>query len=65
MSVPRDKRILPAESSSCEEIVISGLAGCFPQSKNVYHLRDNLFNKVDMVAGNDWRWKFGQYIIFH
>ncbi|XP_021929707.1 fatty acid synthase-like [Zootermopsis nevadensis] len=47
-----------AQSSPGEEVVISGLAGCFPESQNVYQLRDNLFNKVDMVTEDDQRWKF-------
>jgi fatty acid synthase len=47
-----------------EEIVISGVAGCFPESENVYHFRDNLMNKVDMVTDNDRRWKLGLYTCF-
>jgi fatty acid synthase len=49
-----------AKMQPSEEVVISGLAGCFPESENVYQLRDNLFNKVDMVTEDDRRWKFGQ-----
>jgi hypothetical protein len=45
-----------------EEIVISGVAGYFPDSNNVYHLRDNLMNKVDMVTDDDRRWKLGLYM---
>jgi len=45
-----------------EEVVISGVAGCFPDSSNVYHLRDNLMNKVDMVTDDDRRWKLGLYM---
>jgi hypothetical protein len=44
-----------------EEVVISGVSGCFPDSSNVYHLRDNLMNKVDMVSGDHRRWKLGLY----
>ncbi|XP_021929696.1 fatty acid synthase-like isoform X3 [Zootermopsis nevadensis] len=40
-----------------EEIVISGIAGCFPESENVYQFRDNLFNKVDMITDDDRRWR--------
>ncbi|KDR18643.1 hypothetical protein L798_06624, partial [Zootermopsis nevadensis] len=40
-----------------EEVVISGVAGYFPDSGNVYHLQDNLMNKVDMVTDDDRRWK--------
>ncbi|KYN01849.1 Fatty acid synthase [Cyphomyrmex costatus] len=40
-----------------EEIVISGIAGRFPESKNVEELKNNLLNKVDMVTDDDRRWK--------
>ncbi|CAH1987550.1 unnamed protein product [Acanthoscelides obtectus] len=40
-----------------EQIVISGLSGAFPMSKNVYEFRDNLFQKVNMVLPNR-RWTF-------
>jgi len=42
-----------------EEIVISGIAGRFPESKNVEELKNNLLNKVDMVTDDDRRWKLG------
>jgi hypothetical protein len=45
-----------------DEIVISGVAGYFPESENVYDLRDNLMNKVDMVTDDDRRWKLGLYM---
>jgi fatty acid synthase len=47
-----------------EEIVISGLAGCFPESENVYQFRDNLFNKVDMITDDDRRWNLGQFLCY-
>ncbi|KMQ97230.1 fatty acid synthase [Lasius niger] len=40
-----------------EEIVISGIAGRFPDSNNVEELKTNLLNKVDLVSGDDRRWK--------
>ena len=40
-----------------EEVVISGMSGRFPDCDNVYELRDNLFNKTDMVTENEKRWK--------
>ncbi|KAJ8976879.1 hypothetical protein NQ317_001203 [Molorchus minor] len=40
-----------------EDIVISGLSGTFPDSKNVHEFRDNLFNKVNMVSPNR-RWDY-------
>ncbi|XP_030748839.1 fatty acid synthase-like [Sitophilus oryzae] len=42
-----------------EEIVISGLSGRYPDSRNVHHFRDNLFNKVDMVSDDNRRWNPG------
>jgi len=42
-----------------EEIVISGIAGRFLESKNVEELKNNLLNKVDMVTDDDRRWKLG------
>ncbi|XP_012234475.2 fatty acid synthase [Linepithema humile] len=40
-----------------EEIVISGIAGRFPESDNVEVLKKNLFDKLDLVTGDDRRWK--------
>ncbi|XP_076267668.1 fatty acid synthase-like [Rhynchophorus ferrugineus] len=39
-----------------EEVVISGLSGRFPSSRNVRELQDNLFNKRDMITDDDRRW---------
>jgi len=44
---------------SDEDIVISGIAGRFPNSDNMNHLRENLFNKVDLVRADHGRWKIG------
>ncbi|XP_018355604.1 PREDICTED: fatty acid synthase-like [Trachymyrmex septentrionalis] len=40
-----------------EEIVISGIAGRFPGSDNMNHLRENLFNKIDLVKADHGRWE--------
>ncbi|XP_034946083.1 fatty acid synthase [Chelonus insularis] len=40
-----------------EEIVISGIAGRFPESDNMRLFQENLFNKVDLVTDDDRRWK--------
>lgn len=45
---------------SGEEIVISGIAGRFPESDNMQHFQENLFNKVDLVTDDDRRWKLGE-----
>jgi fatty acid synthase, animal type len=39
-----------------DEVVITGLAGCFPGSDNVDELRNNLFDKVDLVSEENCRW---------
>lgn len=39
-----------------EEIVISGMAGKFPDSDNVVEFQNNLFNKVDMISADERRW---------
>nr|CAI5836391.1 unnamed protein product [Callosobruchus analis] len=40
-----------------EEVVISGLSGAYPMSKDIYEFQDNLFNKVNMVSPNS-RWTY-------
>ncbi|XP_012543114.2 fatty acid synthase isoform X2 [Monomorium pharaonis] len=40
-----------------EDIVISGISGRFPDSDNMNQLRENLFNKVDLVRANHDRWE--------
>jgi fatty acid synthase len=45
-----------------DDIVITGIAGGFPESENVYQFQDNLFNKVDMVTEDDRRWKLGEFM---
>ncbi|XP_066594557.1 fatty acid synthase [Prorops nasuta] len=40
-----------------EEVVISGIAGRFPDSDNVNHLKENLYNKVDLISDDGRRWK--------
>lgn len=39
-----------------EDIVISGLAGTYPNSLNVYDFRDNLLQKKDLVSSENTRW---------
>ncbi|KAF5287178.1 hypothetical protein FQR65_LT12307 [Abscondita terminalis] len=43
--------------SEGDGLVVSGVAGRFPESDNVYEYRDNLINKVDMVTSDCRRWK--------
>ncbi|KAM0736832.1 Fatty acid synthase [Formica fusca] len=42
--------------NSGDEIVISGIAGRFPDSNNMNQLGENLFNKVDLVRADHRRW---------
>lgn len=44
---------------SGEEIVISGIAGRFPNSDNMNQLRENLFNKINLSTEDHERWKLG------
>ncbi|KAG7203862.1 hypothetical protein KM043_017916 [Ampulex compressa] len=39
-----------------EEVVISGIAGKFPESDNVKLLEKNLFGKTDLITDDDRRW---------
>ncbi|XP_072763295.1 fatty acid synthase-like [Anoplolepis gracilipes] len=39
-----------------EEIVISGIAGRFPNSDNIKEFQDNLFNKMDLGSSDHQRW---------
>lgn len=42
-----------------EEVVISGIAGAFPDSDNVQHFGENLLSKKDLISDDDRRWKLG------
>lgn len=57
-----DKEVFGSRKSidSGEEIVISGIAGKFPNSNNIQQLRENLFNKIDLVGMDHGRWKIGK-----
>lgn len=44
-------------SDSRDEIVITGIAGRFPNSENVGEFAYNLYNKIDMVDEDEKRWK--------
>ncbi|XP_070505887.1 fatty acid synthase-like [Chironomus tepperi] len=39
------------------DIVISGVSGRFPSSKNLREFEYNLYNKVDMITEDESRWK--------
>ena len=42
-----------------EDIVISGIAGRFPESDNMDEYAHNLYNNIDMVTADDRRWPVG------
>ena len=44
-----------------DEIVISGIGGRYPESDSLDEFRDNLFNNVDMISGDDRRWPTGKH----
>lgn len=44
-----------------DEVVISGLAGKYPDSDNVHEFMENLFNKYDMVNDDTRRWKHSKF----
>lgn len=54
------KNVLPGD-----EIVISGIAGRFPESDNVHQFQYNLMNKVDMVTDDNRRWDHGKKKIYY
>jgi hypothetical protein len=43
-----------------EDIVISGIAGRFPESDNIDEFAENLFKNIDMVTLDDRRWPIGK-----
>ena len=55
-----DKEECKSWNNSGEEVVISGIAGRFPSSDNMHQLRENLFNKVDLVREDHGRWTKGK-----
>lgn len=40
-----------------DEIVISGISGRFPNSRNMHELASNLYNKVPLTDDKETRWK--------
>ncbi|CAG4933491.1 unnamed protein product [Colias eurytheme] len=55
--LPKPQHGSPDEISA-NAIVISGMAGLYPQSQNVKDFRDILYNKVNPVTSEDCRWKY-------
>lgn len=43
-----------------DEVVVSGIAGRFPESENVQQLQDNLMSKRDLVTEDNRRWNLGK-----
>jgi fatty acid synthase, animal type len=40
-----------------DDVVISGISGRFPNSRNMAEFEYNLFNKIDMVDEDERRWR--------
>ncbi|CAL7936070.1 unnamed protein product [Xylocopa violacea] len=53
-------RVNYAKTEPGEEVVITGLSGKYPESKNVLELKKNLMNKVDLITDNSSRWNLDQ-----
>lgn len=47
------------------EVVISGIAGVFPESDNVEELKTLLFNKQNGITLDSRRWPLGEIFIRH
>ncbi|KAG5671364.1 hypothetical protein PVAND_001565 [Polypedilum vanderplanki] len=43
--------------SKSDDVIITGIAGRFPKSRNVQEFASNLFNKIDMTDDSDERFK--------
>ncbi|XP_071653469.1 fatty acid synthase-like [Temnothorax longispinosus] len=61
MNRPNSYNSIDAE----EEIVISGIAGRFPNSDNLKEFQENLFNKVDLGSSDHRRWNNSYYNMPH
>ena len=44
-----------------DKVVISGIGGRYPESDSLDEFRDNLYNNVDMISGDDRRWPVGEF----
>jgi len=47
-----------------EEIVISGIAGRFPNSNNLKEFGENLLNKMDLGSSDHGRWNNSKKLLF-
>jgi len=45
---------------SPDDVVITGIAGRFPEADNMVELREHLINGVDMTSEDDRRWDPGK-----
>ena len=57
---PRPKPRSMPKFEMPEDIVISGIAGKFPESDNLDEYAENLFSNIDMVTADDRRWPVGK-----
>ena len=48
-------------TNKCDDIVIAGISGRFPDCDSVDELRDSLFARKDLITEDDRRWPPGLY----
>lgn len=52
-----NNRVIPYVSVDAEQgIIISGIAGRFPNCNNIKELQNNIFNKMDLGSDDHQRW---------
>jgi len=58
------ERLINSYIDAEEEIVISGIAGRFPNSNNLKELEENLLNKMDLGSSDHERWNNSKKLLF-
>ncbi|XP_031329996.1 fatty acid synthase-like [Photinus pyralis] len=56
MVMEKNEGVALAHPLQGEEVVITGMAGRFPESDDIYQYRSNIYNKVDMITSDNRRW---------
>lgn len=54
-----------AHPSPGDKVVITGVAGLFPDSDNVLAFQENILNKADLTSDDERRWKNGRFNFVH
>lgn len=58
-----ENRLIPDTMAGHKEVVISGIAGYFPNCNNVEELKETLFSKTNGITIDSRRWIKGMAII--